>query len=130
MCATNRDLLQEEAQGRFRRDLYYRIAGWTCRLPPLRERREDIPLLARRFLETSSTAMRKRGLTLDTEVIAALQAYDWPGNVRELQNVVARLVALASTSHITLADLPSSIGASVPSRASRPAQRPRPTPGG
>jgi sigma-54 dependent transcriptional regulator, acetoin dehydrogenase operon transcriptional activator AcoR len=121
IAATNRDLRAALEHGALRRDLYYRLNVLTLDLPPLRERREDIPLLARRFLETSSTAMRKRGLTLDTEVIAALQAYDWPGNVRELQNVVARLVALASTSHITLADLPSSIGASVPSRASRPA---------
>jgi DNA-binding NtrC family response regulator len=61
--------------------------------------------------------MRKRGFTFDPEVITALQGYDWPGNVRELQNVVARLVALASSSRITLADLPASIGASPPSRA-------------
>jgi len=65
--------------------------------------------------------MRKRGLTFDAEVITALREYDWPGNVRELQNVVARLVALASSSRITLADLPASFGASPPSGAPLPA---------
>ena len=121
IAATNRDLRAALAEGSLRRDLYYRLNVLTLELPPLRERREDIPLLARRFLETSSTAMRKRGLTLDAEVITALQGYVWPGNVRELQNVVARLVALASSSHITLADLPASIGASRPRRAPLPA---------
>ena len=121
IAATNRDLRAALADGSLRRDLYYRLNVLTLELPPLRERPEDIPLLARRFLETSSTAMRKRGLTLDAEVITALQGYVWPGNVRELQNVVARLVALASSSRITLADLPASIGASPPSRAPLPA---------
>jgi transcriptional regulator with PAS, ATPase and Fis domain len=121
IAATNRDLRAALADGSLRRDLYYRLNVLTLELPPLRERREDIPLLARRFLETSSTAMRKRRLTFDAEVITALQGYVWPGNVRELQNVVARLVALASSSRITLADLPASIGASPPSRAPLPA---------
>jgi transcriptional regulator with PAS, ATPase and Fis domain len=121
IAATNRDLQAALADGSLRRDLYYRLNVLTLELPPLRERREDIPLLARHFLETSSTAMRKGGLTFDAEVINALQGYDWPGNVRELQNVVARLVALASSSRITLADLPASIGASPPSRAPLPA---------
>jgi sigma-54 dependent transcriptional regulator, acetoin dehydrogenase operon transcriptional activator AcoR len=121
IAATNRDLRVALEVGALRRDLYYRLNVLTLELPALRERREDIPLLARRFLETSSIAMRKRGLTLDAEVIAALQAYDWPGNVRELQNVIARLVALASSSHITLADLPATIGASASSRRSLPA---------
>ena len=121
IAATNRDLQAALADGSLRRDLYYRLNVLTLELPPLRERREDIPLLAGHFLETSSTAMRKRGLTFDAEVISALQGYDWPGNVRELQNVVARLVALASSSRITLADLPASIGASPSSRAPLPA---------
>jgi transcriptional regulator of acetoin/glycerol metabolism len=119
IAATNRDLRVALEDGALRRDLYYRLNVLTLELPALRERREDIPLLARRFLETSSIAMRKRGLTLDAEVIAALQAYDWPGNVRELQNVIARLVALASSSRITLADLPATIGPSATSASSR-----------
>ncbi len=106
IAATNRDLGTALSDGSMRRDLYYRLNVLTLELPPLRERREDIPLLARRFLEVSAAAMHKRGLELDNEVIAALRSYDWPGNVRELQNVVARLVALSSSSRITLADLP------------------------
>jgi DNA-binding NtrC family response regulator len=125
IAATNRDLRVALEKGTLRRDLYYRLNVLTLELPPLRERREDIPLLARRFLETSSTAMRKRGLTLDSDVIAAFQAYNWPGNVRELQNVIARLVALASSSHITLADLPASIGSSAP-RPTSPQALPSP----
>jgi sigma-54 dependent transcriptional regulator, acetoin dehydrogenase operon transcriptional activator AcoR len=121
IAATNRDLRAALADGSLRRDLYYRLNVLALELPPLRERQEDIPVLARRFLETSSTAMRKRGLTFDAEVVTALQGYVWPGNVRELQNVVARLVALASSSHITLADLPATIGANPPSRAPLPA---------
>jgi sigma-54 dependent transcriptional regulator, acetoin dehydrogenase operon transcriptional activator AcoR len=109
IAATNRDLQAALAKGTVRQDLYYRLNVLTLELPPLRERREDIPLLARRFLETSAAAMHKRGLELGDDVIAALRAYDWPGNVRELQNVIARLVALGSTSRITLADLPASM---------------------
>jgi transcriptional regulator of acetoin/glycerol metabolism len=109
IAATNRDLQAALAKGTVRQDLYYRLNVLTLELPPLRERREDIPLLARRFLETSAAAMHRRGLELGDDVIAALRAYDWPGNVRELQNVIARLVALASSSRITLADLPGSI---------------------
>jgi transcriptional regulator with PAS, ATPase and Fis domain len=109
IAATNRDLHEAISTGRVRRDLYYRLNVLTLELPPLRERREDIPLLARRFLESSCAIMRKRGLQLDDTVMTALQEYDWPGNVRELQNVIARMVALASASRITLADLPPAI---------------------
>ena len=111
IAATNRDLEAALAEGTMRRDLYYRLNVLTLELPPLRERQEDIALLARRFLETSAAAMHKRGLELTDEVLDALRAYDWPGNVRELQNVIARLVALASSARITLADLPATIRA-------------------
>jgi transcriptional regulator of acetoin/glycerol metabolism len=120
IAATNRDVQAALAEGTMRRDLYYRLNVLTLELPPLRERREDIPVLARRFVESSSAAMRKRGLELEGDVIAALQAYDWPGNVRELQNVAARLVALATSARITLADLPAPIRSS----AGRPATTP------
>jgi transcriptional regulator of acetoin/glycerol metabolism len=109
IAATNRDLRSALADGTMRRDLYYRLNVLTLELPPLRERREDIPVLARRFLETSAAAMHKGGVELDDEVVAVLRAYDWPGNIRELQNVIARLVALASSPRITLADVPVSI---------------------
>lgn len=106
IAATNRDLPTALAEGRMRRDLYYRLNVLTLELPPLRERREDIALLARRFLDAAAAAMHKRGLELDDDAMAALRAYDWPGNVRELQNVIARLVALSRSTRITLADLP------------------------
>jgi transcriptional regulator of acetoin/glycerol metabolism len=109
IAATNRDLEGALSDGTMRQDLYYRLNVLTLELPPLRERREDIPLLARRFLEVSAAAMHKRGLELNDEVIAALRSYDWPGNVRELQNVIARLVALSSSARITPADLPAPI---------------------
>ena len=109
IAATNRDLEAALADGTMRRDLYYRLNVLTLELPPLRERRDDIAILARRFLETSAATMHKRGLELGDEVIAALRAYDWPGNVRELQNVISRLVALTSSARITTADLPAPI---------------------
>jgi sigma-54 dependent transcriptional regulator, acetoin dehydrogenase operon transcriptional activator AcoR len=109
IAATNRDLPTALADGRMRQDLYYRLNVLTLELPPLRERREDIALLARRFLEASAAAMHKRGLQLGDDAIAALRAYDWPGNVRELQNVIARVVALSRSTRITLVDLPASM---------------------
>ncbi len=123
IAATNRDVQAALVEGTMRRDLYYRLNVLTLELPPLRERREDIPVLARRFVESSSAAMRKRGLELDGDVIAALQAYAWPGNVRELQNVIARLVALATSTRIALAELPVPIRES----AGEPTTTPTPT---
>jgi transcriptional regulator of acetoin/glycerol metabolism len=124
IAATNRDLDSALADGAMRRDLYYRLNVITLELPPLRERPEDIGLLARRFLEASAATMHKRGLELSEEVLDALRAYNWPGNVRELQNVIARLVALASSSPIVLTDLPAPIrdayhGRSAGSRSTR-----------
>ena len=92
VAATNRNLEKEVAEGRFREDLYYRLKVFPIRVPPLRERREDIPLLAKHFLKRYSAELGKPAAGFSQQAMELLQAYDWPGNVRELQNEVQRLV--------------------------------------
>jgi formate hydrogenlyase transcriptional activator len=96
IAATNRDLEEDVRAGRFRTDLYYRLHVLPLRMPPLRERREDIPALAMHFLDLYARRLGRplRGFTPDT--MRRLEAYAWPGNVRELQNVVERLCVLAT----------------------------------
>jgi DNA-binding NtrC family response regulator len=101
VSATNRDLRAEVQAGRFREDLYYRLNGVNLRVPPLRERRGDIPLLARHFLERGGS-----GRKLDDGAVEALVAYDWPGNVRELEMVIGRAALLCPGSSIKGEDLP------------------------
>jgi len=96
LSATNRDLGEAVTAKTFRADLYYRIAVFPIQLPPLRDRREDIPLLANRFLAISSKSSGKNISGIDTEALDALVQFDWPGNVRQLQNEIERAVALAS----------------------------------
>ncbi|WP_295452415.1 sigma-54 dependent transcriptional regulator [uncultured Thiodictyon sp.] len=95
VAATNRDLARERRAGRFREDLYYRLAGLCLHLPPLRDRRVDIPLIARSLLEELTRTLGKacRGITDDAMV--CLQTYDWPGNVRELRNEIQRMLIMA-----------------------------------
>jgi DNA-binding NtrC family response regulator len=126
IAATNRDLGVALEEERLRADLYYRLAVLTIELPPLRERRDDIPVLVQHFLEQAATVVRRQGLTIDPEAMAALEAYAWPGNVRELQNVISRAAALTPGSRITLADLPAAIRATGPGDA---AARPSPADG-
>ncbi len=96
IAATNRDLAAMAKEGRFRQDLYYRLSAFTIRVPPLRERREDIAILARYFLEKHDFSRRfKKELSRGAE--RALVAYDWPGNVRELRNVIERAIILSGT---------------------------------
>ena len=90
LTATNRTLEDEVAAGRFREDLYYRLAVVTLQVPPLRERVEDIPDLARRIVERAADAHRRRAPAVGADAIRALMAHDWPGNVRELENVLTR----------------------------------------
>jgi transcriptional regulator with GAF, ATPase, and Fis domain len=94
VAATNRNLAQEVRRGRFRKDLYFRLNVLSITMPPLRERREDIPLLAKHFAKHNRVTMaaRKR---LRADTLRCLQAYDWPGNIRELANVVERAIILA-----------------------------------
>jgi len=95
IAATNRDLAQEVAAGRFREDLFYRLNVVPITLPPLRERREDVAVLARHFLERYAAKYNRPELTLTPEDEMLLQAYHWPGNVRELQNIMERAVLLS-----------------------------------
>ena len=109
ITATNKDLEKEIAEGRFREDLYYRLSVIPVHLPALRERREDIPLLARAFLERFRLAMEKPVDGIDSEAMQRLEAYDWPGNVRELENTIERSVALETSRHISVGVLPAKI---------------------
>ena len=95
LSATSRDLAQEIAQGRFREDLFYRLNVVPVRLPPLSERREDIPELANHFLARFAAERRVPPPVMSDEAVAALQAHDWPGNVRQLRNIIERTIILA-----------------------------------
>ena len=95
LATTNRDLMGEIAAGRFREDLYYRLAVVPIKMPSLKERREDVPELARHFLERSAETSGIPGRQLSTDAMAALQAYDWPGNVRQLRNLMDWLLIMA-----------------------------------
>ena len=95
LATTNRDLQAEIAAGRFREDLYYRLAVVPIRMPSLKERREDVPGLAQHFLERSAESSGIPGRELSTDALTALQAYDWPGNVRQLRNLMDWLLIMA-----------------------------------
>jgi two-component system response regulator HupR/HoxA len=97
VAATNRDLEADVRAGRFREDLYYRLATVTLHVPPLRERPMDIPLLAGRLLDASQKALGKKSNGFTNEALACIAAYRWPGNVRELQNEILRMLALSDT---------------------------------
>jgi len=113
IAATNKDLEKEIAGGNFREDLYYRLSVIPIHLPPLRERREDIPLLARAFLERFRKSMEKAVEGLEPHALRLLEAYDWPGNVRELENTIERAVALESGKSISVKSLPDKISSAV-----------------
>ena len=110
IAASNRDLGAMVGMHEFREDLYFRLAVVPIELPPLRNRREDIPLLAAHLLAQSLERHRRSGIRLDRSVIEALASHDWPGNVRELANVIERMVVLARTEVLSLDDLPEAIG--------------------
>ncbi len=116
VAASNRDLRAEVAAGRFREDLYYRLAVVEVRLPSLRERREDISLLVDHLLKRSEHNRGVRGI--DAEVRALFETYHWPGNVRELNNVVERALPFTDGPTITIAALPPALKASIPPAAS------------
>jgi DNA-binding NtrC family response regulator len=110
ISATNADLDDRVRRGEFREDLYYRLNVIPIHLPPLRDRREDIPLLAKHFLRKICIDMRRPVLEITPEAVRALEAYEWPGNVREMENVIERAVALTDSEIIDRQDLPSQIG--------------------
>ena len=96
IAATNRDLQALSSEHKFRQDLFYRLNVFPITVPPLRDRREDIPMLVRHFAQTFARRMKKPIETIPTETMAALTRYEWPGNIRELQNLVERAVILSS----------------------------------
>ncbi|TIU21837.1 MAG: AAA family ATPase, partial [Mesorhizobium sp.] len=112
VASTNRDLKQEIAAGRFRRDLYYRIGAVSITVPPLRERGEDVLLLIEHFNRQIATAAGEDPLEFSREALDALLAYGWPGNVRELKNLIGRLHVLTRGRDVRLRDLPEEITAS------------------
>jgi two-component system response regulator PilR (NtrC family) len=109
IAATNKDLDKAIKDGEFREDLFYRLSVIPIQLPPLRERRDDIPLLARSFLERFRKTMEKSVEGISPEAMSLLEAYDWPGNVRELENTMERSVALETGPTISVAVLPEKI---------------------
>src|SRR5467141_2193482 len=109
IAATNKDFEAEIAEGRFREDLYYRLSVIHIHLPALRERREDIPLLARFFLERFRKSMEKSIEGIEPEAMRRLESYDWPGNVRELENTIERAVALESERRVSMGVLPAKV---------------------
>jgi DNA-binding NtrC family response regulator len=120
IAATNKDLDKAIAAGEFREDLYYRLSVIPIQLPPLRDRRDDIPLLARAFLERFRTTMGKPVKGISPEAMVLLEAYDWPGNVRELENTMERSVALETGDVISAAVLPEKIARRAPETRETP----------
>ncbi|NOY63848.1 MAG: sigma-54-dependent Fis family transcriptional regulator [Nitrospirae bacterium] len=106
ISATNRDLGKSVSEGLFREDLYYRLNVINIHLPPLRERREDIPVMALHFLKQYSVVYEKNITSISAEVMELLEGYRWPGNVRELQNLIERAVILCNGERLTLQDIP------------------------
>ena len=109
ISATNRDLESEVKEGRFREDLFYRLNVISIPIPPLRERKEDIPLLAEHFLSVYSEKNRRQLRGFLPKTLDLFMRYDWPGNVRELENVIERSVIMSRGDHISLDDLPRNI---------------------
>lgn len=109
IAATNRDLLQEIAEHRFREDLFYRLNVVHIQVPPLRERKDDIPLLVASFLEEFAKENNKKITGIDARARSALYKYNWPGNIRQLRNCIESAVVMCSGSEITLEDLPPSV---------------------
>jgi DNA-binding NtrC family response regulator len=110
VCATNKDLDEEVKTGRFREDLYFRINVVTVHLPPLRDRREDVPILVAHFLAKLARRERRAAAALSPEALKLLNAYSWPGNVRELENAIERAVAVAKGNVVIPSDLPPEVG--------------------
>jgi DNA-binding NtrC family response regulator len=106
VAATNRDLEKEVKAGNFRQDLFYRINVVSLKIPPLSERKDDIPLLIQFFLDKYNASMNKEVTEVSQEVLDTLQHYDFPGNVRELENIIERGVALANSNTLRLAQIP------------------------
>jgi two-component system, NtrC family, response regulator HydG len=114
IAATNRDLIEEVREGRFREDLYHRLNVVTLDSPPLREHKEDIPLLAQYFLQRSAERCKRQVYGLSKEAEEILTQYAWPGNVRELENAIERAVVLGVSEYVLPEDLPEALLESAP----------------
>ncbi|MFN3200592.1 MAG: sigma-54 interaction domain-containing protein [Bradymonadia bacterium] len=126
LAATNRDLGEEAQARRFRSDLFYRLAVVSLTLPPLRERKEDIPELAERYLEQYCRRLGREIDQITPEAMQALRDYDWPGNVRELANVIERAVLLCTEDEISLQELPDAFSGGLQIQLVEPGQEPEP----
>ena len=124
VAATNSDLKKDIANGTFREDLYYRLNVVSIRLPPLRERREDIAVLVGHFIEKFNARLKKSVKGLDPEADQLLMAYPWPGNIRELENLVERAVLFCDRDRISAADLPPEVTRAEGSRSATPSEPP------
>jgi transcriptional regulator with GAF, ATPase, and Fis domain len=109
IAATNRDLQEAVRKGEFRQDLYYRLAVVQLTMPPLRERRDDIAMLARHFVQKNAKRCKVKAKPISREVMAALVNYEWPGNVRELENAIERALVMGASDMVLLEDLPESL---------------------
>jgi DNA-binding NtrC family response regulator len=117
VAATNRDLREMMDRREFRPDLYYRLSVISVELPPLRERKGDVPLLVAHFLEQVRGGMRRAPIPIDPDALVALENYWWPGNVRELQNVLERMMVLCDSGRITLKDVPAEVRAAADAKS-------------
>jgi nitrogen regulation protein NR(I) len=124
VAATNRDLQAEIEAGRFRKDLYYRLAVVPIMLPALRERRSDIPMLARHFVDKYNRRLNKKIEGIADDAMALLQAYNWPGNIRELENLIERVLLFADGPLITAKDLPDPVRQGAALQPGSPASSP------
>ncbi len=106
ICATNRDLKQMVDEGRFREDLYYRLNVVNIRIPPLRERKDDIPVLVQHFIKKYCMAMSRNPVSIEEAALSRLLEYDFPGNVRELENMIERAIVVGNGKEIRVKDLP------------------------
>jgi two-component system NtrC family response regulator len=122
IAATNRDLKQLASEGKFQEDLYYRLNVIPIEIPPLRGRRDDIPILVEHFIEKHRQRTGKRVDGIDAEAMQALQRYDWPGNVRELENTIERAVVLTPSPMLTTAAI-SLVGTAPPQASGLPSLR-------
>src|SRR5690606_10823400 len=115
VAATNRDLREAVDRGAFREDLFFRLGAFVIPIPPLRERREDIPAMAHEFLRRASARTGKTVRTISADAMTRLVRYDWPGNVRQLEHAIERAVILARGARIGVRDLPPGIARGLPS---------------
>jgi len=130
VTATNRDLLEEIGAGNFREDLFYRLNVVPIQIPPLRERREDIPLLADHFIAKFNERLKKQIVAISPEAVEQLVAYNWPGNIRELENLMERTILFCEGPEIRVSDLPPEIvGVAVPASTATTDEGPRPAAG-